>query len=188
MSGHQPVEPLTFNVAGLLADPPGTTQDYALAGITVALDGDRRLSDPIEGRLRLVRTNRGILVRADLSTGLEAECSRCLRPIEVPLELRLDDEVLPSIDLASGQPVDTAAEPDAARLSDHHELELEGLVREAIGLAEPIAPVCRADCPGLCLDCGEQLETGLHDHPEEPVDPRLEALRAFRVDGEPGSE
>ena len=183
MNRPKPVEPLTFNVAGLLTEPAGTTREFPLSGITLALDADRRLADPIEGRLRLTRTNRGILARADLTTSLEGECVRCLRPIEVPLLLQIDEEVLPSIDLATGLPVDPTAEPDVARLTDHHELELETLVREAIDLAEPIAPVCREDCPGLCPTCGEPLDTGRHDHPEDPIDPRLEGLRAFRVDG-----
>jgi uncharacterized protein len=180
------VLPLTWNVAGLLSEPPGSTRDYRLAGITIPLEEERRLADPIEGTLRLTRTNRGILARARLTTALESLCSRCLRDITVPLSLEIDEEVLPTIDLESGQPVDVSAEPEVARLTDHHELELETLVREAIDLAEPIAPVCREDCPGLCLTCGEPLEEGNHDHPDEPVDPRLEALRAFRVDG--GSE
>jgi uncharacterized protein len=177
-----PVEPLTFNVAGLLAEPPGSTREYSLAGITIPLEDGRRLADPIEGRLRLARTNRGILARANLTAALEGECARCLRPIEVPLVLEVDEEVLPSIDLVSGLPFDTTAEPDVARLTEHHELDLETLVREAIDLAEPIAAFCRPDCPGLCPTCGEPLDVGDHDHPEEPIDPRLAALEAFRVD------
>ena len=68
------------------------------------------------------------------------------------------------------------------RLTDHHELDLETAVREAILLAEPIAPLCRPDCPGLCLVCGERLDEGAHDHPTDDIDPRLEALKAFRAD------
>jgi uncharacterized protein len=174
---------LTFNVAGLLAEAAGTTREFPLAGITLPFEDGRRLADPIQGRLRLTRTNRGILARAQLTTALEGECSRCLRPIEVPLLLQVDEEVLPSIDLDSGLPVDTSAEPDVARLTDHHELDAERLVREAIDLAEPIAAVCRPDCPGLCPACGQPLDGGDHDHPDDQIDPRLAALEAFRVDG-----
>ena len=53
----------------------------------------------------------------------------------------------------------------------------------AVSLEEPIAPLCEPDCPGLCPECGERMEPG-HGHGEEPIDPRLEALRAFRVDGD----
>jgi uncharacterized protein len=121
-------------------------------------------------------------VSGRLTTSLAEDCSRCLREIEVPLSLALVEEVLPSIDISSGAPLDATVEPDLARLTDHHELELEPLIREAIQLAEPIAPLCRADCPGLCATCGQELAGGVHDHGEEPIDPRLEALRAFRVD------
>jgi len=102
----------------------------------------------------------------------------------VPIEVRLDEEVLPSLDPASGLPVDTSAEPEVARLNAHHELELGPLVADAISLAEPIAPLCEAACPGLCPTCGERLGPGHVAHPEDEVDPRLAALRAFRVDGE----
>lgn len=185
MSGRSPVEPLTFNVAGLLAEPPGSTRLLPLAGITISLEDGRRLADPIEGHLRLTRTNRGILARAQLTAALEGECSRCLRPIEIPLQLQIDEEVLPSVDLTSGLPIDSSAEPDVARLTDHHELEAGTLVREAIDLAEPIAALCRPDCPGLCPVSGGPLDNGSHVHPEEPIDPRLAALQAFRVDGPP---
>ena len=74
----------------------------------------------------------------------------------------------------------TDEEPDALRLTDHHELDLEPSVRDAIILAEPIAPLDRPDCPGLCVDCGLPLDEGEHDHPDDDIDPRLEALKAFR--------
>jgi uncharacterized protein len=191
-------QPLTWNVAGLLAEDPGATREYDIAGVTIPLVGasdtlgeldvdgvtipvvvETRLADPIEGHVRLRRTNRGILADADLRTALGVECSRCLRPIEVPVEIRVEEEYLPALDLASGRPLPTGAEPDVPRLTDHHELDLETPVREAILLAEPIAPLCRPDCPGLCTICGQPLEDGPHDHPDDDIDPRLEALRGF---------
>ncbi len=146
---------------------------------------DLRMADPLEGSVRFARTNRGLLVTGKLRTSIEAVCSRCLRDIEVPIEVALEEEVLPSVDLETGEPLDTSAEPDVARLNDHHEVDLEPLVREAVQLEEPIAPLCREDCPGLCPICGEELASGSHEHADEDVDPRLEALRGFRVDGEP---
>jgi uncharacterized protein len=179
-----PGAPLTYNVAGLLGELPGASRDYRVAGVTIDLDApDLRLSDPIEGRVHLSRTNRGLLVTADLSAGIASSCSRCLRDIEVPLSFRIEEEVLPSIDLHSGLPLDAEGEPDVLRLTDHHELELGPVVRDAISLAEPIAPLCEPDCPGLCPICGEPLAGGAHDHPDDEGDPRLAALRGLRVDG-----
>ena len=175
--------PLTYPLAGLLADPPGERRRYPVHGVTLPLPGELRLAEPVEGMVEVARTNRGVLVEARLRTAIEAECARCLRDIDVPIDVEIAEEVLPSIDLASGAPVDTSSEPDVARLTAHHELELGPLVAEAISLAEPIAPLCEEACPGLCPTCGERLGPGHVAHPDDDIDPRLEALKAFRVDG-----
>jgi uncharacterized protein len=182
-------DPLAWNVAALLGELPGSSRDYLVAGVTIDLGDDLRLADPIEGRVHLARTNRGLYVDADLETSLATTCSRCLQDIEVPIQVRIREEALPALDLGTGRPLNVAAEPDALRLTDHHELDIEQAVREAIQLAEPIAPLCTPDCPGLCVICGQRLAGGPHDHGEDEIDPRLEALRAFRVDadGDDGS-
>ena len=184
MSDRPEDGPLTWNVTGLLADGAGADRTYPVAGVLLDLGEDVHLAQPIDGQVRLVRENRGILAHADLTTALQTQCSRCVKDITVPIRLDLHEEFLPSLDLSTGKPLPADDEPDALRLTDHHELELETPVREAIWLAEPIAPVCRPDCPGLCIVCGERLETGDHDHPNADIDPRMEALLGFReVDG-----
>lgn len=175
---------LVYPVAGLLGDVAGATRDHHVGPVEVDAGEDLVLAVPVEGDLHLARTNRGLLARAHLSTALATSCSRCLRAIEVPLDLLIDEEALPSVELTTGDPLDITAEPDAVRLTDHHELDLEPLVREAIQLAEPIAPLCRPDCPGLCPECGGDLADPDHRPHEAAADPRLEVLRAFKVDAE----
>ena len=182
MTGRPADGPLVWNVAGLLAEDPGAERDYEVRDVEIDLGEDLSLADPIEGRVHLARTNRGILASVDVHAALALQCSRCLRDISFPVDARFQEEYLPSLDLASGRPLPADDEPDVLRLNDHHELDLETPVREAIQLAEPIAPVCRPDCPGLCVVCGGRLDEGVHDHPDEDIDPRLEALRAFRPD------
>jgi uncharacterized metal-binding protein YceD (DUF177 family) len=148
---------LTFNVSGLLGQPVGSVRRLEVSSPPLDLGAELRQNRGLAGKLRLTRTNRGLLVQASLSTSIEQECSRCLRAIDYPIELEIEEEALPIIDVASGLALDTFAEPDVLRLTDHHELELEQEVREAILLAEPIAPLCREDCPGLCVVCGQEL-------------------------------
>ena len=131
--------------------------------------------------MRLSRTSRSILIRGHVDTALAERCSRCLRPAVAPVSVDLDEEALPSIDLDSGLPVDMTAEPDVLRLTDHHELDLAAALREAISLAEPIAPLCRPDCPGLCVECGADLTSDpTHRHADAEIDPRLAPLLALR--------
>lgn len=175
---------LLFPAASLLKEAPGASRIQPIAEAVVDLGPDLRQASPVEGELRLARTNRGLLINAAVQTSLALECSRCLRDVEVPLELTIVEEALPSIDIATGLAVDASAEPDVIRLTASHELDLEPLLREAIQLAEPIAPLCRPDCPGMCVVCGAELAGGPHDHGDEELDPRLEVLRALQVDGE----
>ena len=178
-------DPLTFAVSGLMGEPPGTVFEYDIPPVHVDLDEEHRTAEPVTGRMRVTRTNRGLIVDARLHAALAGECARCLRPVVTPVDARIDEEVLPSIDLASGQalPPEEDGDLETPRLTDHWELELRPLVAAAVSLEEPIAPLCEPDCPGLCPECGERMEPG-HGHGEAPIDPRLEALRAFRVDGD----
>jgi uncharacterized protein len=183
MSARAADGPFIWNVAGLLGDVVGADRTYDIADARIELPDELTLAEPISGQVRLTHTNRGVLAQANLRTALATECVRCLRPTTVPLDLAIEDEFLPSLDLATGKPVPTADEPEALRLSDHHELDLERSVFDAISLAEPIAPLDRPDCPGLCPICGLPLDEGAHDHPDDDIDPRLEALRAFKPEG-----
>lgn len=175
-------------LAGLLGETPGSSRTFAAEDVLLALDDDLVLARPVNAQIEVSRTNRGLLVAGSLSTALSMDCSRCLGPAIVPLEVPLLEEVLPAIDPTTGQAQDTSAEPDVARLTDHHELDFEQLLREAILLAAPIAPRCRPDCPGLCTECGQRIDDRHQGHDEHDVDPRLAALRAFRVDADAQSE
>ena len=87
--------PLVWNVAGLLGESRGATATTTSPASTIDLGDDLRLADPIDGRVRLARTNRGLLVDADLTTSLATECARCLRDIEVPIAVEIEEEALP---------------------------------------------------------------------------------------------
>ena len=171
--------PLTWNVAGLLGDDAGASREFDVADVTIPFDEGMALTRPISGHVRFQRTNRGILADARLATALQTECSRCLRPMEVPVDIAFEEEFLPALDLSTGKPLPIDAEPDVARLTDHHEIDLEPLIRDELVLAEPIAPLHSPDCAGLCIECGLPLDEGSHDHPTDDIDPRFEALRGF---------
>lgn len=173
---------LSFNVAGLLRSAPGTARHYDVHETALEIAGDLRLAAPIDGEVRLSNTGRSIIARAALTTALEEHCARCLTPIEAPISVVIEEEALPSVDLETGHALDVSSEPDAFRIDDHHELDLGQPVREAISLAEPIAPLCRPDCLGLCIVCGAELnDLPGHDHGATPVDPRLAMLAEWRA-------
>ena len=168
---------LSYNVATLLREAPGTERRYAVEAADLPMYDDLQLAAPIAGEVRLSRTGRSILARARLSTAIEPTCSRCLKAVVAPIDVEIEEVAMPSIDIDTGQPVHPDVEPDALRLNDHHELDLGEPVREAISLAEPIALLCRPNCRGLCPTCGIDLNSaGRHAHNDELIDPRLAGL------------
>lgn len=171
--------PFVVPLAGLLGSAPGSERRIVLNAPPGPLAEDLVAVGPIVGQARVARTNRGLLVAATVRTAVAATCVRCLAELAVPLETAFEEEVLASLDLATGQPLDRTAEPDVVRLDDHHRLDFEPLVRDAVSLAEPIAPLCRPDCPGLCPECGARLADGHAAHEPDDIDPRLAALRGF---------
>ena len=65
---------------------------------------------------------------------------------------------------------------DDIRYMDGDEIDLEGPIRDGIILNLPLNPLCKADCQGLCPDCGEKIENLPSDHAHEKVDERWAAL------------
>ena len=84
-------QPLVWNVSGLLGETAGAVRDYAVQGVTIDLGDDLRLAAPIDGRVHLARTNRGLIVTADFTTKLALQCVRCLRDMEEPIEVEIEE-------------------------------------------------------------------------------------------------
>ncbi len=173
----------SVNVAGLLHEAPGATRDLRLRDHYVALGPDLELAGPLNGTLRLQRTNRGIFVRGSVTAPLRRTCARCLDPYVEEVEIAIAEEFLPTLDPTSGAPLTATVGEEASRIDEHHEIDLAPVFRDELSLTEPMHPLCRADCPGLCVVCGESLAAGPHQHESDEVDPRLAALAQLLREG-----
>ncbi len=175
---------ISYNVAGLLREPPGAMRDVRLRDRYVTLGADVELAGPLDADLRLLRTNRGILLRGSIRAPLRRSCARCTDAYVEEIRVDVDEEFLPSIDPDTGKPV--ALEPEDAeaslRIDEHHEIELGGVFHDELALTEPMHPLCRSDCPGLCVECGGRRNSGDHVHGGEEIDPRLAGLAALLGD------
>lgn len=169
-----------LNVAGLLREPAGTVRTIELGPLNwtdPTAPGGRRLL----GSLRLQRTNRGIMVNGRVRTVARRTCIRCLDEFDEPVDLVLGEEFLPSVDPGSGAVLTRdLADADVARIDDHHELDLGPVLADELILAEPMHPLCRPDCRGLCPVCGRRLDDGAHEHPAVAIDPRLAPLADWK--------
>lgn len=171
----------SINVAGLLRDAPGAVRELRLRDRYVALGPDLELAGPLDGEIRLLRTNRGILVRGTIQAPVRRTCARCLDAYVDIVRVSLEEEYLPTVDPDHGTPLDAPAVDETALLIDgRHQLELASVMHDELALAEPMHPLCRPDCPGLCVGCGRRLDVGSCSCATEEIDPRLQVLARFR--------
>jgi len=165
---------LRFNVAQQLREPVGSRRHY-----TIDEEGD---GGRIVGGATLLRTDRGILASVRVEVMGRGNCSRCLGEIVYPLAVAFEEEFFPTVDVVSGAPLSRPEDPDAFLIDNQHILDLREALRQYRLMAEPLAPLCRPDCQGLCPRCGHNLNLGPCSCPAE-VDPRWQALEGLMGEG-----
>jgi uncharacterized protein len=127
---------------------------------------------PVDFELRLEAVMEGVLVTGEAHAELVGECVRCLGEIR-------DEVVADFQELYVYEESDTAAngEDEDIRSLEGDLLDLEPLLRDSVVLELPFQPLCRDDCPGLCIECGARLADDPGHQHQEPVDPRWAALQ-----------
>lgn len=75
--------------------------------------------------------------------------------------------------------MDEPGDQEAIPILNEGVVDLTELVRQVLVLNTPPTPLCRADCKGLCPDCGHNLNAGPCQCPREPVDERWAGLRGL---------
>jgi uncharacterized protein len=143
--------------------------------------------DVIELDIRLESVAEGILLSAGLYAIAKGECIRCLDPVEITVERKIQElyRYEPSNDKGAKRKkhssrTDTSDEIDLDAVDelwlDGNEMNLEIPIRDAIVLDLPVNPLCSEACLGLCPDCGEKWEKLPEDHAHEVIDARWAGL------------
>ena len=138
---------MQINVSQLLKEAIGSVRNYEVSGIIDITDNGN--GKPIQGEVRLTRTNRSILVNGNLYLTVEVACARCLSLFSCPLVLNIEEEYFPVLDIVSGTPLPSPDEPSSFTIDDHQMIDLTEAARQYAVMAIPMKPLCRNDCPGL---------------------------------------
>ena len=91
-----------------------------------------------------------VIVRGVARAVIQSPCARCLKPTLTPVEAEIDEAFVRD----KGQ--EREADDDQYMYSGHV-LELDEAVRTALLLELPSRILCKADCRGLCAQCGQDL-------------------------------
>ncbi len=124
----------------------------------------------VEVRLVLRSFLGGVTATGTLVAPWRAACRRCATSIHGVLDVLVAEQFRKGAE---------ADDEDAYPLDDE-QVDLFDLVRDAVVLELPLAPLCRKDCAGLCATCGADRNLDpCGCQPER--DPRWATLDALRV-------
>ncbi len=138
---------MQINVSQLLKEPVGSERDYQINDAVNIMENGN--SSIVQGDIKLIRTNRSILVKGRFDARVEIACARCLNLFGCPLKLDFEEEYIPSIDIAGNDFSSYDDEPDVFTIDDNQIIDLTEAIRQYALMALPMKPLCRQDCSGL---------------------------------------
>lgn len=149
-----------------VSEPLGTDVIAVPAGQQVALE------------LRMESVVEGVLATGSAQATAVGECVRCLDPVEQQLDVSFQElfaypERAAHHQKVAGTDREDTDEEERELVDDL--MDLEEIVRDAVVTSLPFQPVCRDDCPGLCVECGARLADD-PEHHHDVIDPRWAAL------------
>lgn len=136
---------------------PGTSVQKPIELAPIPLD-DIELKSPLHGWIKATNARQNVVISGQASTTIVQECARCLESFEYPIEVALE-AVAPvsfflsrlngTVESDEHETQNELTDDELAALFDAHTLDVLELIRQAIVLQTPIAPLCAEDCAGL---------------------------------------
>ena len=176
---------MRFRVSQELHQPVGTEFSLELRERSLLLDDDAAVTN-VQGDASLLRTDRGLLVTLRAAARLKGVCSRCLAPLELPIEIDFQEEFIPVVDPLSGTHIASDEAEDSFVIDADLMLDLGEALRQYALMSMPGKPLCRPDCAGLCPNSGANLNEGPCACQAQEEGP-WQALAALKTKEEEGS-
>lgn len=146
--------PLRINVGFFHNLPVGSYRDIHFEFPEVTLPPDLELKQ-FKGLVHISRTPQGLLFEGNFEAITPSECVRCLEPFD----LQLNTEFAEVYAYKSGTFTESGL-----YVPEDGNIDLSPVIREYMMLESPIKPICKEDCQGLCIVCGENLNTSTCEH------------------------
>ena len=146
--------------------------DLETEGIDIATD------ITVRGEAR--KNAAGVEVAGSIKGTLNIDCTRCLKPVETPLDTAFDVSFIGPENAPEDKELQLQRADLSADVLEGDELDLRELTREQILLSLPEQAFCREDCRGLCPVCGKDLNEGDCECKNDEIDPRWAALKGLK--------
>ncbi len=108
------------------------------------------LTKPVKIRLHLVSTGASVLVRGEIETEVELECSRCLKTFKLPLRVAIEEEFSRRPpEFKGGGEIELKEEDFVYPIEKDKSFDLAEVIRLNLLLTIPIKTLCSPDCKGI---------------------------------------
>ncbi len=146
--------PLKINVGFFNNLPIGSYRDIHFDYPELHLPPDLDVAE-FSGNIHISRTPQGLLFEGQFKALTQVECVRCLEPFDQLLEIDFNE--------VYAYKSHNFTESNLYVPEDGN-IDLSPVIREYLMLENPIKPLCKPDCQGLCIVCGENLNLSTCEH------------------------
>jgi DUF177 domain-containing protein len=144
-------------------------------------ESDFQVVEPIALSFEIFKDKQQFRLAGGVKTRLELSCSRCLEPFSLAVDQTYDLRYQPHAHNTGEGEREIEEDDLTTAFYENDEIDLGQLMREQFYLALPMKPLCSETCKGLCPVCGTNLNRGACVCSRSWVDPRLEALKQFKI-------
>jgi len=162
-----PRKPFRINVGFIAHEEIGRNHDFPFEFDKIQLGEDFELRE-LSGNLNISRTPQGLFAQADFSALTTLQCVRCLTDFDYRLGWSFSELFA----------FDSRSVTDSGLIlpEDGH-IDFAELLRDYALLEIPINPICKTDCQGLCIECGQNLNEKDCGHKQEENDSPFSVLK-----------
>jgi len=154
--------------------------EISFAPDEIDIDGEAMIKSEIVFNGQLSRADERTFVRGAIKADAEIDCTRCLEPVERPIDITFEDVFVEAVAESDKDEVELAVEQLDEALLESEEIDLAEVVREQILLDLPEQIFCKEDCRGLCPQCGGNRNLIDCSCERDQVDPRWAALKELQ--------
>jgi uncharacterized protein len=144
-------------------------------------ESELRLLEPVQVHAQARSKNGELELRGNLQTKVTFPCGRCLKPVELPIDVRFAERFVSAVSWRGEEQHELNAEDLDLAVFDGEAVELDDLVKEEILLAIPGHVLCGEDCKGLCPGCGVDRNRESCDCEAAQVDSRWDKLKGLQI-------
>lgn len=119
--------------------------------------------------------NKRFTVKGNIDLTIDIPCDRCLELVERSFNLSFSKEF--DLDRTVPDDVNENETEEAIFITEDCKLDVKKIIDDELMIIWPAKTLCKEDCKGLCIVCGQNLNAGDCGCDRVVLDPRMAAIQ-----------